>query len=175
MDLNNALRDRYLPALGAGMDANKLFIWGHEFLLTARLDHSALTNTATVPSGMGGARKDRRKRAREAREALERSTSTPMDSPAPSTPISLIGSTSSSGTEDYSVKFHGTESFRGIIGVGWMSPRSLSTSIEDGGLGMIGAGRGKEGDGELVVVERPVGDFLGDLPPAFVVASFGRS
>lgn len=185
MEINNGLRDRYLPALGGKMDGNKLVIWGHEFLLTARLDHGSLTNT--VPAGAGGgARKDRRKRAREAREALERSTSlslshsTPLDSPAPSTPVSL---SSSIGVEDYSVKIHGTESFRGIIGVGWMSPRphtpmdmGMGVRIGMDGMGMISAGRGgKDGDGELVVVERPVGDFLADLPPVFAVASFGRS
>lgn len=161
------------------MDGNKLVIWGHEFLLTARLDHGSLTNNVQVGGG-GGARKDRRKRAREAREALERSTSlslsTPLDSPAPSTPISLA---SSVGVEDYSVKIHGTESFRGIIGVGWMSPRphgGMGMGIGMDGLGMISAGRGgKDGDGEMVVVERPVGDFLSDLPPVFAVASFGRS
>lgn len=171
------------------MDGNKLVIWGHEFLLTARMDHNALTNptahahpNSSGAGGMGGARKDRRKRAREAREALERSTSlslsTPLDSPAPSTPISLSGLSSSSGVgqgqEDYTVKIHGTESFRGIIGVGWMSPLGHGGGVD--GMGMIGAGRGgKEGQGEMVVVERPVGDFLGDLPPAYVVASFGRS
>jgi hypothetical protein len=49
------------------------------------------------------------------------------------------------------VKVHGGESFRSIIGVGWL------------------------GVGELVVVERPLSDFVGELPPAFVSASYGRS
>lgn len=113
----------------------------------------------------------RKKRAREAREALERSTSLSLsisgqlDSPTRTPSIGSSPLPSSHSEEiDYSVKLHGTESFRGIIGVGWMAP----TSTQDSGYGH---GRG----GELVVVERPMGDFLGELPPAFVVASFGRS
>lgn len=210
-EINMALRDRYLPSQGAGMDGNKLVIWGHEFLLTTRLDTGSLshghgsstgtgagvggagtgTGTGGGGGGGGGARKDRRKRAREAREALERSTSlsisTPLDptgSPAPSTPHSVsVHSGSSSGGEDYSVKVHGTESFRSIIGVGWMSPLQDRGQSQDRVhvhrdiTGMVHAGTSGhgEGEGEMVVVERPVGDFLADLPPAFVVASFGRS
>jgi len=49
------------------------------------------------------------------------------------------------------VKVHGGEVFRSIIGAAWL------------------------GYNEMVVVERPYSDFVGELPPAFVSASYGRS
>lgn len=176
-EINTALLVRYLPALGGCLDGSgkKLVIWGAEYLLTARLDLSP-----NASSAMSSKKASRRKRAREAREALERSTSLSLsgagagalDSPSiASSPYSGSFPTSGSASNDNGpagdevqplVKVHGGEMFRNIIGVGWLGTGS-------------GSGSGSSGGDELAVVERPTSDFLGDLPPAFVVASFGRS
>jgi len=82
-------------------------------------------------------------------QALERSTT---GSSERSTPLPNSHSLDMhENREGEMVKVHGGESFRSIIGAGWL------------------------GFGELVVVERPFSDFVGELPPAFVSASYGRS
>jgi hypothetical protein len=155
-----------------------LIIWGHEYLLTARIDISdlnsrVLSNKPTQAiggNGSGSGNNNRRKRAREAREALERSTTTTgtgsdigtptndvnsnidINNNSKSTSTSLLNLTGGNGDGDGEmVKIHGGESFRSIIGAGFFS------------------------FGEMLVVERPLSDYMGELPPAFVSASYGRS
>ena len=126
---------------------NKLVIWGNEFLLTARIDITDLNSRilSNKPFNQNN-QNTRRKRAREARDALERSTT---GSSERSTPLPLQNGLN--GEEGGMVKVHGGEVFRSIIGADWL------------------------GSGEMVVVERPFADFVGELPPAFVSASYGRS
>jgi len=146
---------------------DKLVIWGNEYLLTARIDAHDLnsrvnTNRPHVINAKN-TNPSRRKRAREARDALERSTTTTTTNSERGTPtvngngnVNGVSHVHASGLgligeEGEMVKVHGGESFRSIIGVGWL------------------------GAGELVVVEKPLSDFVGELPPAFVSASYGRS
>lgn len=153
---------------GGNGNINKLVIWGHEYMLTCRIDISDLnprlnTNRPHSAPGAGSGletkKSSRRKRAREAREALERSTTDSNATPNHSdrgTPVHMNGHGNGVGhangdVEGEMVKFHGGETFRSIVGVGWLGP------------------------GELGVVERPMGDFAGELPPAFFTASYGRS
>lgn len=98
----------------------------------------------------------RKKRAREAREQLELVSASPsVSGSTPSFGTSGFGygqgqggGSSSDDPEFYKVT---TDRFKAILGVGWL------------------------GEGELAVVERPLGDFLGELPAGFVVGTFGRS
>jgi len=160
-EINVSLQGRYIPALGASFEPlsssshssngsgviNKLVIWGNEFLLTARIDITDLNSRilSNKPFNQNNPN-TRRKRAREARDALERSTT---GSSERSTPLPLQNGLN--GEEGGMVKVHGGEVFRSIIGADWL------------------------GSGEMVVVERPFADFVGELPPAFVSASYGRS
>lgn len=160
----------------------KIVIWGSEWIATARLDLELLLRRAggkaaagliegvTGKEGEGTSQKAlRRKRAREAREALEQTASTPASvsafsdnleqNPSPSVvsvserSMSGMGTSTpvkSSSEDPHFVKIHGSETFRGIIGAGWF------------------------GNGELAVVERPWGDFVGDLPGQFRTAGFGK-
>lgn len=130
---------------------NKLVIWGNEFLLTARIDITDLNSRILTnkPLNLGTGKNNRRKRAREAKEALERSTTGSSERSTP-LPLGLNHNHHQEG-EGEMVKIHGGEVFRNVIGASWL------------------------GTGELVVVERPYSDFVGELPPAFVSASYGRS
>lgn len=188
-EINTALTARYLPALSAcfeplpsgsssvNTNINKLVIWGHEYMLTCRIDIADLNSRLHTNRplslghgnghGMESKKSSRRKRAREAKEALERSTTNSNSTPVHSdrgTPFNgssnmnmnmngtgIGGGGEGSNVDGEMVKYHGGESFRSIIGVGWF------------------------GAGEMGVVERPVGDFAGELPPAFFTASYGRS
>jgi hypothetical protein len=179
-EINTALTARYLPALSASFEPlpstggnsnmNKLVIWGHEYMLTARIDisdlNSRLNTNKPYSLGLGGVetkKANRRKRALEAKEALERSTTdsnTDRGTPVNGTGNGVVngngngignGHGNAGGIDGEMVKFHGGEMFRSLVGVGWFGP------------------------GELGVVERPVGDFAGELPPAFFTASYGRS
>ena len=97
----------------------------------------------------------RRKRAREAREQLELVSASLSPSIQSSdragTPLSaspLRGGSSANDPDFYKFTNHG---FRGIMGVEWLA------------------------EGEMMVVERPYSDFVGELPPAFFTGGFGRS
>ena len=110
----------------------------------------------------------RRKRAREARDAREAVSesgsserfSTPLSTPTTLPSGSLLGSgnsqsglgavgkSSKSDPEFYKLV---TDRFQAVGGVEWL------------------------GEGEVVVVERPFGDFVGQLPAQFWTGSFGRA
>lgn len=153
-----------------------MVIWGFDWLATIRLDLELLLRRTPGhhAEGEGTSQKAlKKKRAREAREALEQTASTPMSISAsvsvsghsdasPSIPsmnglIShLVGNPGDSPKYKRSsddpefVKIHGAETFSSISGVGWF------------------------GQGEMGVVERPWGDFVGELPGQFRTAGFGR-
>jgi U3 small nucleolar RNA-associated protein 4 len=157
-EINVALQGRYIPALGASFEPlssshssngngviNKLVIWGNEFLLTARIDISDLNSRILSNKPFNPNHQNMRRK--RAREARDALERSTTGSSERSTPLPL----QNGGEEGGMVKVHGGEVFRSIIGAAWL------------------------GVGEMVVVERPFADFVGELPPAFVSASYGRS
>ena len=96
----------------------------------------------------------RRKRAREAKEQLElvSASMSPsvMSSDRTGTPSFSQGRGPSSANDVNFFKIS-NDGFRGVAGVEWL------------------------GEGEMGVVERPYGDFAGELPMAFSSGGFGRS
>ena len=165
-----------------------MVIWSHDWLCSVQLDLEMIGNqagkkgNAALPfsslaegslsaassvngEGMSGLpRNIRRKRAREAREALELVSlsgssdqlSTPIEgstaggagSARASSVVSAQGWSSAKDPEFYKLQ---TDKFRGVAAVEWF------------------------GEGEMAVVERPFGDFVGELPPAFWSGRFGSS
>lgn len=103
----------------------------------------------------------RKKRAREAMEQLERTSNgspSVASTPVPGSPMSAHGSSeisvgergmSSTELPEFFKFTH--DRFRSVAGIEWV------------------------GEGEMVVVERPVGDFVGELPAMFWTGGFGRS
>ena len=109
----------------------------------------------------------RRKRAREAREALEL--------------ISQSGSSERTGTP-LSGGLAGLGGFAGLgVGVG-AKVAGQRSSKDDPEFYKISTDRFRSvaavewlKEGEMMVVERPMADFVGELPPAFWTAGFGRA
>jgi len=188
--LNNALREQYTPAEGIVFEpsrtntrATKVVVWPHDWLCTARLDLDALVRqgrratlslTSTpldTPNGAESIEESspsivskslRRKRAREAREALEMVSISGSGTPSDrlSTPMSGVGGFTPGGTswggklsskDDPNFYKISNDKYRGVAAVDWV------------------------GEGEMIVVERPVGDFMGELPAPFWTAGFGRA
>ncbi|ODN79167.1 hypothetical protein L198_07917 [Cryptococcus wingfieldii CBS 7118] len=151
--------------------AVKAIAWGTDYLATIKLDveslvrrrrvegSPAVSTTTTVAGSVGAgvgkaSRKKRAREARQAREHLSSLTPTPLGS-VPSTPVSVSEEMKhqhlgGEGREDYYNIV--TDRFRSILGVGWLGE-----------------------EGEVGVVERPWGDFVGDLPGVFWSAGYGRS
>lgn len=151
-------------------------IWSHDWLCSVTLDLELVGRLAgrkgnpslssLTPSLNGDfddaadgegqpSRSVRRKRAREARDALAEMVSLSGSSDVPGTPMSTSSAGGGAGhassakdPEFYKIQ---TDRYRGIAGVDWF------------------------GEGEMVLVERPYGDFVGELPQAFWTGSFGRS
>jgi len=194
--LNSALRTQFTPLQSIAFEpvrgntrASRMVIWSHDWLCSVQLDLEMIGHQAgrkgnaalplsSVPEaslsaassvngdGMSGLpRHIRRKRAREAREALELVSlsgssdqlSTPVDggsviggggSVRGSSAVPGHGWSSAKDPEFYKLQ---TDKFRGVAAVEWF------------------------GEGEMVVVERPFGDFVGELPPAFWSGRFGSS
>jgi len=151
-------------------------LWSHDWLCSVQLDleiigrqagkkgNAALTNSDSHPGGASGkilglpiespsstdalSRSSRKKRAREAREALELvSISGSSDQPS----LSIASPRAKSSADDPEFYKLQNDAFRGVAGVDWFGP------------------------GEMVVVERPYGDFVGELPQAFWAGRFGSS
>ncbi|KAK8850731.1 hypothetical protein IAR55_004651 [Kwoniella newhampshirensis] len=175
--LNSALSSLHSPVHGStfepvsrrsGEKISKTLIWGSDWLVTARLDLDAVAKLRSrrgsesplvsisldgSPAGLGGSSKAmRKKRAREAREQR-----THIDSASPSVIDSTEGAKTTEREEFYKIV---KDRFRSVLGVGWLAASSNTMG---------------EGEVEVAVVERPWGDFVGDLPGAFWSGGFGRS
>ena len=185
--LNAALRLQFTPLQSVAFEpsrynsrSSRVVIWAHDWVCTAQLDleiigrlagkkGNAALDGSTGDGGEHLTKRLRKKRAREAREALELvSLSGSSDHRSPITPAAsdssklLNGNGSVNGTtngvgkgpssandpEFYKVV---TDKFRAVAAVDWFA------------------------EGEMIVVERPYGDFVGELPQAFWAGSFGRS
>ncbi|TYJ51515.1 hypothetical protein B9479_007911 [Cryptococcus floricola] len=136
--------------------AVKAIAWGTDYLATIKLEVESLVrrrrvsespSVSTTGSVVGKA--SRKKRAREARQAREHLSSLTPSGSVPSTPVSEEMK-HLEGREDYYNIV--TDRFKSILGVGWLGE-----------------------EGEVGVVERPWGDFVGDLPGVFWSAGYGRS
>ncbi|WWD20897.1 hypothetical protein CI109_105375 [Kwoniella shandongensis] len=181
--LNSALSSLHSPVHGttfepisrrAGEKTSKTLIWGSDWLVTARLDLDAVAklksrrgsespsvSLSLDGSPVGGLSKAmRKKRAREAREQR-----TQIDSASPSVVDSseLHANKTVPGEKEEFYKIV-KDRFKSVLGVGWLASTSTSTSTGT-----------TEGEVEVAVVERPWGDFVGDLPGAFWSGTFGRS
>lgn len=173
--LNRALRDQFLPIQSASFEpsrsspkAAKIVIWSSDWVCTARLDLDLIGRVRKLGNGTSKSfqKSLRRKWAEEARDQLERaSASSPSLSTsdaAPSTPNGAIGSPLSrqvssepsvgkSSSEDPEFAKFTHDRFRAVAGIEWV------------------------GEGEMVVVERPMGDFVDELPAMFHMGGYGRS
>lgn len=192
--LNAALRTQFTPIQSMSFEpsrynprAARLVIWSHDWLCSVQLDLELIGRLAGKkgnaalramdghlgPEGLFesdtlDSRSLRRKRAREAREALIESVSISGSSDHPSTPAggsvngnassnaapgvlgALLGRAASSANNREFYKIQ-ADNYRGVCAVDWF------------------------GEGEMVLVERPFGDFVGELPQAFWAGSFGKS
>ena len=190
--LNQVLQSSYTPLQSITYEPSrsshrsaKLVIWSHDWVCTARLDLEVIgrqagkkgneaIHTSSMDSGVdspGLSKSLRKKRAREAREALEL-VSLSGSSDRPSTPSGLPGLNDS---------FNGLSNGVGH-GVGQWSPGKEPSSATDPEFYKMSLDKFKSvacvewfGEGEMVVVERPFGDFVGELPAAFWTGSFGRA
>ena len=161
--LNQALRAQYCPAQSAIFEPSrssprsaKLVIWSYDWLCTARLDLDLVAQTPNRKGSLPGSPSDvsrslRRKRAREAREQLEWMSPSVHSSDRTGTPTSLIQARGPSAANDPEFFTISNDAFRGVAAVDWL------------------------GEGEMAVVERPYGDYVGELPAAFRSGGFGRS
>lgn len=175
--LNKALRECYTPAQSITFEPTrhsaksaKLVIWSHDWICTAKLDleligrlagkkgNAALARSMGAPpllkedlelAGDGLSRSVRKKRAREAREALELVSQSGSSDRLP-TPTYTPTSEQSSARDPEFYKIV-SDKFRGVVGVDWF------------------------GEGEMCVIERPMGDFVGELPSPFWTGSFGKA
>lgn len=161
--LNQTLRGLHASVQGAAFEpsrstprAAKLALFAHDWLATARIDLD-LVARAREPGALTS-KALRRKRAREAREALEASSASPSvttGSVASDMPLSVvpqpIRSKGVSSANDADFVKVATDRFRAIVDVDWL------------------------GEGELMLVERPYADYVGELPPAFWTGSYGKA
>lgn len=161
--LNQTLRGLHASVQGAVFEpsrqtprAAKVAFYAHDWLATARIDLD-LVSRAREPGALTS-KALRRKRAREAREALQASSASPSvttgsvasDMPLNphQAPIKSKGQSSANDAEFVKVA---TDRFRSIVAVDWL------------------------GAGELLLVERPYADYVGELPPAFWTGSYGKA
>lgn len=175
--LNTALSTQFTPVQSISFEpsrynvrASRCVIWSHDWICSVQLDLELIgrlagkKGNASLPltrslleSGEGpvNVKKERRKRAREAREALAEMVSLSGSSDVPSTPMSSTGSIGglggTSSSKDPNFFKVQEDRYRGVVGVDWF------------------------GEGEMVLVERPFGDFVGELPQAFWTGTFGRA
>lgn len=165
--LNQALRAQYLPAQSASFEpsrsnprSSKLVIWSHDWLCTVRLDLDLITRTPSRKTSIPGSPSDvsrslRKKRAREAKEQLDLVSASLSPSIHSSertgTPTLLLHARGPSSANDPDFFKISNDGFRAVVAVDWL------------------------GQGELCVVERPYGDYVGELPAAFSSGGFGRS
>ena len=175
--LNAALRTQFTPVQSISFEplrtntrASRVILWSHDWLCSVQLDleiigrqagkkgNAALNSISEISSTILGlptessnlSRTSRKKRAREAREALEL-VSISGSSDQPSTPISAASPRIKSSADDPEFYKLQNDAFRGVTAVDWFGP------------------------GEMVVLERPYGDFVGELPQAFWAGRFGSS
>jgi len=176
--LNSTLRGLHACVEGAAFEPSrqsprsaKIVLFAHDWLATARLDldliarghggrRSSSASLASLDSpepATLSSKSLRRKRAREAREQLVEaasvSPSLASSDIAPGSPTASLARTvlqpSSANDPDF-LKIV-TDRFRSVVAVDWL------------------------GEGELMLVERPYADFVGELPPAFWTGSYGRA
>lgn len=175
--LNHTLRGLHSSVHGSAWEpsrasprAARFVLWSHDWLATVRLDldlvarvprrGGSVTPAPSEPGTPLSSRSLRKKRAREAREQLEASSASPSlasienvpASPAASVSLArmvLKGTPSSANDPDF-VKV-ATDRFRAVVAADWL------------------------GEGELMLVERPYADFVGELPPAFWTGAYGRA
>jgi U3 small nucleolar RNA-associated protein 4 len=168
-NLNNTLRGLHSAAHGAAWEpsrvaprAARLVVWSGDWLASIRLDLDLVVRTKgragsatpSVPGTPLDPSSQKKKRAREAREAareaLEASSPGSLTPASPTMLLSQVLKTPSSANDPDFVKV-ATDRFRGVVGADWLA------------------------DGELMLVERPYADFVGELPPAFWTGKYGRS
>ncbi|KAL1412484.1 U3 small nucleolar RNA-associated protein [Vanrija albida] len=178
--LNNTLHGLHAGVEGASFEptrsnprAAKVVIWAHDWVATARLDLDLVARAVGKRSGSPSVSIDgspapmpsknalRRKRAREAREQLEASSASPSlaassdigvpASPTSSLARSLVHKSAPSSANDPEFVKVATDKFRSVVAVDWLE------------------------EGEMVLVERPYADFVGELPPAFWTGTYGRA
>lgn len=161
--LNQTLRGLHASVQGAAFEPSratprsaKLALFAHDWLATARIDLD-LVARAREPGALTS-KALRRKRAREAREALEASSASPSvttGSVASDMPLTVhpqpIRSKGQSSANDADFIKVATDRFRAIVDVDWLA------------------------EGELMLVERPYADYVGELPPAFWTGSYGKA
>jgi U3 small nucleolar RNA-associated protein 4 len=191
--LNQTLRDQHLPVQSASFEPSrssprnaKLIVWSHDWIATVRLDLDAIarfrnrniTNHNFSPSSPSDVSKSlRRKRAREAREQLEAVSALSAGASTPS----LLDFSSELG----SVTRTGTPASAGT-GTGstttWNKMMASPSSADDPDFVKVTPNKFRSvaavewlQQGEMMVVERPLGDFEGELPPAFWTGRFGKS
>ncbi|TXT12946.1 hypothetical protein VHUM_01347 [Vanrija humicola] len=167
--LNNTLHGLHAGVEGASFEpsrsnprAAKVVIWAHDWVATARLDLDLVARGAGKRSGSPAVSLDgepaplsskslRRKRAREAREQLEASSASPSLAASSSLARSLVLKSAPSSANDPEFVKVATDKFRSVVAVDWLE------------------------EGEMVLVERPYADFVGELPPAFWTGTYGRA
>ncbi|KAK4684570.1 hypothetical protein P7C73_g5600, partial [Tremellales sp. Uapishka_1] len=134
--------------------SSKVLIWSHEWLVTAKLDLEQISrgNSTTNPTSARSLRKKRAREAREQLEAVSLSSVSPSIS-STSSVLKLLGGNgiSAKSSADDPEFYRISNKFRAVAWVDWL------------------------GAEEMLVVERPVADFIGELPPAFWTGGFGRS
>jgi hypothetical protein len=189
--LNNTLRAQPGPVESAvfepsrtGSRSAKIVIWSNDWMCTAKLDleqigkggKGALSGAVAVGGMAHGAhgqgtagtpRSTRKKRAREAREQLEAIS---VGSPA-SAAISLPESGSGGASASAGVSARISASPIGNAYISSNDPDFFKMSNTFKSVACVEWIK----EGELCVVERPVLDFVGELPPAFWSGGFGRS
>lgn len=192
--LNQTLRDQHLPVQSASFEPSrssprnaKLIVWSHDWIATVRLDLDAIARFRSrnghnpshfSPSSPSDVSKSlRRKRAREAREQLEAVSALSAGASTPS----LVDFSSELG----SVTRTGTPASAGT-GTGstttWNKMMASPSSADDPDFVKVTPNKFRSvaavewlKQGEMMVVERPLGDFEGELPPAFWTGRFGKS
>ena len=172
--LSHTLDEQWVPAQSfawapeSGRDSrnSKVIIWSADWICTARLD---LDLIGLKPHA---AESNRRKRARQAREALEATSMSPVGS-------SVALDAGSTGTGDLTLSRQTSISGGGVATKAVISSEDpdfckVTTDRFKGVCGVAWFGSAEEG-GEMVVIERPYADYVGQLPPAFWTGGFGRA
>ncbi|RSH87122.1 U3 small nucleolar RNA-associated protein [Saitozyma podzolica] len=201
--LNQTLRDQHLPVQSASFEPSrsrprnaKLIVWSHDWIATVRLDLDAIarfrnrniTDHNFSPSSPSDVSKSlRRKRAREAREQLEAVSALSAGASTPSLLdfSSELGSVTRTGTPASAGTGTGTPASAGT-GTGstttWNKMMASPSSADDPDFVKVTPNKFRSvaavewlQQGEMMVVERPLGDFEGELPPAFWTGRFGKS
>ncbi|WRT70913.1 uncharacterized protein IL334_007912 [Kwoniella shivajii] len=166
-DLQNSLASLHTPLHGISFSSSregktvKTIIWGMDYLVTIKLDLDSITKIKgrrtsespslipsidTSPIGLVNGNGGSLSKAMRKKRAREaKEQRDNLDSPS----SDQIDNLSNHGKEEEGCKIV-RDRFKNILGVGWVQE-------------------------EMVIVERPLGDYAGELPGGFWTGGFGRS